>query len=1151
MASAPIDLNPTAAAKAGRSLSGSFARARRPASPAASSAGSYMPALDGLRALAVLAVIFYHANLPPWLPGGFLGVECFFVISGFLITSLLYAEWERDGRLNFKAFWLRRARRLLPALFLLLLGVLTYSVIFLPGEVAGLRRDAGAAAVYISNWYLIFSHQSYFEAVGRPPLLRHLWSLAVEEQFYLVWPLIFSGLMLLNRRSGAARRRRTALLLIGAGAIASSLLMAALYQPLTDPSRPYYGTDTRAAGLLIGAVLALLWAPVRARLGAKAGTVAPAVLLEPAAGATDPAAGTPPSGPPLDTEAPATPPASKDAELTTPPLVDTPPAVPAAAEPPPAAPFALGSLAPKAPAGAGASPAAFPAIDMPRRPLASLRLSPASLPALDGLAGPSAAAGPSSADTSSAGALDVGPAGAQVLPSTSPLADAAADRIPAAPAGGELPPRTSSDADASAKSMGAARVDAETLPIASSAEDTAAGSATAAPVEAELLPAALLRAAVPSDTFPATPGDEVQPSALPTGSLPATPDGDEVQPSALPTGSSAATPDGDQIQPAALPTGSLPTTPDGVEVQAAAAPDGSLPAVSAGDEPAPALPPGPEAESAPEATPGASPALSPALAAGQGVEPASPAEATDPARISRPRTLVPLLLDVGGLLALAGLFAAFFGLNEFQSFLYLGGFGLVSLATAVVILASVDTRARVLPRLLGWGPLRWLGLRSYGLYLWHWPVFQLTRPQLDLQLDGLPLFGLRMAITLVVVEFSYRLIEMPVRRGILGRAWRSWREASGARRTHLTIQWATAAALLLAFCAVLGNSVVSAQPPPPPDYLLALAAPLPSAPLVGAPAVADPPSSGAQAASAAEPAVALAQGATPEAAAVAAPPVATPAPVTVERPLAGAPHAGWPSGLRPIALELPPSALLAAAASRLPAGSAAITTTAGVTAAVASPLPAGSAAMTTTAVITAAPGSPAAAIPGQPVTLTLASPAPFTSPLPPGAAVQAPLTSTTATLRITAIGDSVMRGAAVQLLAAMPGIEIDADIGRLPWHVAEVLQAHRKAGTLRDVVVIHTGGNGLFTAEMLDQVMAELADRKRVIFLTVKVPREWESYDNQMLETNVKRYPNAMLLDWRSDSLSHPDWFWGDGIHLREDGAKDFARLIADAVFAP
>ena len=436
-------------------------------------------------------------------------------------------------------------------------------------------------------------------------------------------------------------------------------------------------------------------------------------------------------------------------------------------------------------------------------------------------------------------------------------------------------------------------------------------------------------------------------------------------------------------------------------------------------------------------------------------------------------------------------------------------------------------------RVLGWGPLRWIGLRSYGLYLWHWPVFQLTRPQIDLPLDGLPLFALRMAITLLVVEFSYRLIEMPVRQGVLGRAWRGWRAASGERRTRLTIQWATAACVLLVFGAVLGNSVAGAQPPPPPDYLAALAAPLPgdatlADPTLGDPAIGDP-SAGTPA-----PAPLTSPLGVPGTPAAGGPsPTPTAALVTVERLAGYAPPAGWPAGLRPVVLEIPLQQMLAAAESHLAASSASVKSGSPSTGASAGATPA------------------AGAAPSRPLTLTLAQPAPFTSPLPPGAAVQAPVTSTTATLRITAIGDSVMRGAAPQLLAAMPGMEIDAPIGRLPWHVADVVKAHIKAGTLRSVVVIHTGGNGLFTAQMLDQVMALLADRKRVVFLTVKVPREWESYNNRMLAANVGRYSNAVLLDWRADSLNHPEWFWGDAIHLREDGAKDFARLIANAVFAP
>ncbi len=151
----------------------------------------YLPGLDGLRALAVLAVLLYHAELT-WLPGGFLGVEVFFVISGYLITALLLTEWRQLGRVDLKGFWIRRARRLLPALYLLLALTLAYAVVFLPGEVAGLRGDVIAALDYVTNWYLVLGHESYFEAIGRPSLLKHLWSLAVEEQFYLLWPPVLA-----------------------------------------------------------------------------------------------------------------------------------------------------------------------------------------------------------------------------------------------------------------------------------------------------------------------------------------------------------------------------------------------------------------------------------------------------------------------------------------------------------------------------------------------------------------------------------------------------------------------------------------------------------------------------------------------------------------------------------------------------------------------------------------------------------------------------------------------------------------------------------------------------------------------------------------------------------------------------------------------
>lgn len=221
----------------------------------------YLPGIDGLRAIAVLAVVAYHADLS-WASGGFLGVEVFFVISGYLITSILLSERRAAGAVDLKRFWIRRARRLLPALFLLIGAAVAYTLLFLPDEAAGLRGDAAASLGYITNWYLIFGDQSYFETVGRPSLLQHLWSLAIEEQFYVFWPLLFAGGM-------AILGRKRFPVLVAAGVVASTALMWALFDPGVDPSRLYYGTDTRAAGLLVGVLLAFLWAPGRLRPVAK------------------------------------------------------------------------------------------------------------------------------------------------------------------------------------------------------------------------------------------------------------------------------------------------------------------------------------------------------------------------------------------------------------------------------------------------------------------------------------------------------------------------------------------------------------------------------------------------------------------------------------------------------------------------------------------------------------------------------------------------------------------------------------------------------------------------------------------------------------------------------------------------------------------
>jgi peptidoglycan/LPS O-acetylase OafA/YrhL/CubicO group peptidase (beta-lactamase class C family) len=220
-----------------------------PPRPAGQAHLQYLPGLDGIRAIAVIAVLVYHAGLG--LYGGYLGVESFFVLSGFLITTLLLADWREDGRISLGEFWVRRARRLLPALFLMLAGTLALTALLLPEELDRLASDTLAAIAYVTNWYLIVSGQSYFDAIERPSLLQHLWSLAIEEQFYLLWPLICAaGLRLL--------RVRGLLALVLVACVASALLMGLLWEPGVDPSRIYYGTDTRATGLLLGAALALL-----------------------------------------------------------------------------------------------------------------------------------------------------------------------------------------------------------------------------------------------------------------------------------------------------------------------------------------------------------------------------------------------------------------------------------------------------------------------------------------------------------------------------------------------------------------------------------------------------------------------------------------------------------------------------------------------------------------------------------------------------------------------------------------------------------------------------------------------------------------------------------------------------------------------------
>jgi peptidoglycan/LPS O-acetylase OafA/YrhL len=654
-----------------------------PGQAARSGALPYIPAIDGLRALAVAAVLLYHSGLG-WLPGGFLGVEVFFVISGYLITSLLIADHRSTGHVGLGGFWRRRARRLLPAVFTLIVATLVYSVIFLPGEVAALRGNAVAGFFYASNWYQIFHSQSYFESLGRPSLLQHLWSLGVEEQFYLVWPVLFSLVL-------ARIKPRYAFTLVLGGAIASSALMAYKFDPGSDPSRIYYGTDTRAGGLLFGAALAFVW---------QAGNL--------------------------------------------------------------------------------------------------------------------------------------------------------------------------------------------------------------------------------------------------------------------------------------------------------------------------------------------------------------------PARASR---LFRQTADVWGAVALIGLICFAATIRETDTLLYRGGFAIVGVVTALVIAAAVHPDAGFLRRVLGRQPLLWLGTRSYSVYLWHWPVFMLTRPGYDVSLDGVPLFALRLVITAVLAEASYRLIEMPVRRGAIGRLLQSLRQSMRQfRRPSLqSAGFRPLAATGFAGVGVvfLGVTVAAAGPPAPPAYL----------------AVGEVHT------------VAWSQPTTPSP----KPATATPNDLTSALPRP-----------RPIVTASPTPTPAPASATREPA----------------------------------APETAAATPPQtEPPSLT-----PVASPPPPLASPPQ---------RVFALGDSVMLGAAPALEAAIPNLEVDAAVSRQVSAGIGILSARRDAGTLGDVVIIHLGTNGTFTSGQFDEMMSILSGVQRVVFVNLKMPRDWESGDNSVIADGVSRYPNAVLVDWHDTGDAHPEFFYNDEIHLRPDGAASYARLIA------
>ena len=218
----------------------------------------YIPAIDGLRGVAVVAVMLYHLGFS-WIPGGFLGVDLFFVISGYVITRLLLDSIARSGGLDLRAFYKARVRRLFPPLIFMILATSIYIGIWAPDTVRRFVSDAPFSLFGAMNWWLVFRHTDYFDSIARPPLLQHTWSLGVEAQFYLIWPLI---LLVVLRYLGKNKIPGAALLIAAVSGIALLVLSFQVDAANTSQiSHVYFGTDTHSIGLFLGAALAVSWIP--------------------------------------------------------------------------------------------------------------------------------------------------------------------------------------------------------------------------------------------------------------------------------------------------------------------------------------------------------------------------------------------------------------------------------------------------------------------------------------------------------------------------------------------------------------------------------------------------------------------------------------------------------------------------------------------------------------------------------------------------------------------------------------------------------------------------------------------------------------------------------------------------------------------------
>jgi hypothetical protein len=411
------------------------------------------------------------------------------------------------------------------------------------------------------------------------------------------------------------------------------------------------------------------------------------------------------------------------------------------------------------------------------------------------------------------------------------------------------------------------------------------------------------------------------------------------------------------------------------------------------------------------------------------------------------------LLDLVGVIGLAALGVCFMEADAFEPFLYRGGLALVALSTALVIAAAVHPRARV-GRLVDRGPMRWIGTRSYAIYLWHWPIFTLTRPDLDVTLDPVSLLIVRLGLTAIMAEVSYRLVETPIRRGLPGRAGKrsAPTEPAHDQRPRRWSAPARAGALAGALAVLLSTVLVSvavATPPAPPDGMITgsidgivlppedTQSPPPSTEVTGQPATTPAPQASAPAPQASAP----------------APEASTPA------PQASAP-----------------------------------------------------------------------------------TPEPSAEPGPSATAAPRPQPT------ILAFGESVMLQSANALAIDLGPVRVDAAVGRQINTGISILEHREATGALAETVIVQLGNNGPFYDGQFDEIMAALRDVPTVIWINVRVPREWEAHNNRIIASGVRRYPNARMVDWNAATAGRPDLFWKDGYHPRPAGARLYADLVAIAL---